>query len=282
MEGRPLIREATLEEYRKEPHFATEMVEVPEVTPLYTSPNKYDAGHQWGMAIDLTACVGCNACTIACQSENNIPVVGKAQVLKGREMHWIRVDRYFSGVHEADPQPRVMFQPVPCMQCENAPCESVCPVAATVHDHEGLNAMVYNRCIGTRYCSNNCPYKVRRFNYFNFTKDTPEILKMANNPDVTVRSRGVMEKCTYCVQRLNRAKIDAKFAGRDLQDGDVETACQQACPAQAISFGDLRDEGSRVVAAKRSDRNYSLLADLNTRARTTYLAGIRNPNPELA
>jgi molybdopterin-containing oxidoreductase family iron-sulfur binding subunit len=282
MEGRPLIREATLEEYRKEPHFATEMVEVPEVTPLYTSPNKYDVGHQWGMAIDLTACVGCNACTIACQSENNIPVVGKAQVLKGREMHWIRVDRYFSGVHEADPQPRVMFQPVPCMQCENAPCESVCPVAATVHDHEGLNAMVYNRCIGTRYCSNNCPYKVRRFNYFNFTKDTPEILKMANNPDVTVRSRGVMEKCTYCVQRLNRAKIDAKFAGRDLQDGDVETACQQACPAQAISFGDLRDEGSRVVAAKRSDRNYSLLADLNTRARTTYLAGIRNPNPELA
>ncbi|HEX5041907.1 MAG TPA: 4Fe-4S dicluster domain-containing protein [Candidatus Polarisedimenticolaceae bacterium] len=282
MEGRPVVREATLEEYRKEPHFASEMVEVPEVVPLYGSPNKYDAGHQWGMAIDLTACVGCNACTIACQSENNIPVVGKAQVLKGREMHWIRVDRYFSGVHKADAQPRVVFQPVPCMQCENAPCESVCPVAATVHDHEGLNAMVYNRCIGTRYCSNNCPYKVRRFNYFNFTKDTPEILKMANNPDVTVRSRGVMEKCTYCVQRLNRAKIDAKFAGRPLADGDVETACQQACPAEAISFGDLRDGNSRVVAAKKSDRNYALLAELNTRTRTTYLAGIRNPNPELA
>jgi molybdopterin-containing oxidoreductase family iron-sulfur binding subunit len=282
MEGRPVVREATLEEYRKEPHFAPEMVEVPEVVPLYGSPNKYDAGHQWGMAIDLTACVGCNACTIACQSENNIPVVGKAQVLKGREMHWIRVDRYFSGTHVADEKPRVVFQPVPCMQCENAPCESVCPVAATVHDHEGLNAMVYNRCIGTRYCSNNCPYKVRRFNYFNFTKDTPEILKMANNPDVTVRSRGVMEKCTYCVQRLNRAKIDAKMAGREMQDGDVETACQQACPAEAITFGDLRDGNSRVVAAKKSERNYSLLAELNTRTRTTYLAGIRNPNPELA
>ncbi len=282
MEGRPVVREATLEEYRKEPNFAPEMVEVPEVPPLYGSPNKYDTGHQWGMAIDLTACVGCNACTIACQSENNIPVVGKAQVLKGREMHWIRVDRYFSGIHVADEKPRVVFQPVPCMQCENAPCESVCPVAATVHDHEGLNAMVYNRCIGTRYCSNNGPDKVRRFNYFNFTKDTPEILKMANNPDVTVRSRGVMEKCTYCVQRLNRAKIDTKFAGRPMQDGDVQTACQQACPAQAITFGDLLDGNSRVVAAKKSDRNYSLLAELNTRTRTTYLAGIRNPNPELA
>jgi molybdopterin-containing oxidoreductase family iron-sulfur binding subunit len=282
MEGRPVVREATLEEFRKEPHFAAEMVEVPEVKPLYTSPFEHDTGHQWGMAIDLNACVGCNACTVACQSENNIPVVGKAQVLKGREMHWIRVDRYFSGEHVADPQPRVMFQPVPCMQCENAPCEQVCPVAATVHDQEGLNAMVYNRCIGTRYCSNNCPYKVRRFNYFNFTKDTPEVLKMANNPDVTVRSRGVMEKCTYCVQRLTVAKIDAKLAGRELRDGEVETACQQACPAEAITFGDIRDAGSRVMAAKNNERNYALLAELFTKPRTTYLAGLRNPNPELA
>ncbi len=277
MEGRPLIREGTLAEYRRDPAFAQAAVEVPELKSMWTE-KPYDTGHQWAMTIDLNSCVGCNACVVACQAENNVPIVGKAQVRKGREMHWVRVDRYFEGAPE---QPRMIFQPVPCMQCENAPCEQVCPVAATVHDDEGLNVMVYNRCIGTRYCSNNCPYKVRRFNFFNFTKDTPEILKLVQNPDVTVRSRGVMEKCTYCTQRINAAKLDAKLEGRPLVDGDVKTACQQACPASAIEFGDLSDPASRVVKNKKDPRNYALLAELNTKPRTTYLAKVRNPHPDL-
>ena len=282
MEGRPLIREATLAEYAKDPGFAKEAVEVPALESMWTE-KKYDAGHQWGMTIDLNACVGCNACAIACQSENNVPVVGKDQVRREREMHWIRVDRYFSGdAKHPEQHPEMVFQPVPCMQCENAPCEQVCPVAATVHDDEGLNVMVYNRCIGTRYCSNNCPYKVRRFNFFNYTKDTPEILKLAQNPDVTVRARGVMEKCTYCIQRINAVKLDARLAGREVADGDVRTACQQACPASAIEFGDLRNAGSRVVKLKSDPRNYALVAELNTKPRTTYLAKVRNPHPDLA
>ncbi|HSP99864.1 MAG TPA: 4Fe-4S dicluster domain-containing protein [Candidatus Dormibacteraeota bacterium] len=279
MEGRVIVQEATVEEYRRQPDLAR----AHEATlPTVGSPweeRSYAASPQWGMTIDLNACIGCNACIVACQSENNIPVVGKDQVSRGREMQWIRVDRYFSG--RPDAPESIVFQPVPCQQCENAPCEQVCPVAATMHDGQGRNVMVYNRCIGTRYCSNNCPYKVRRFNFYNFTRDMPDTLELAQNPNVTVRARGVMEKCTYCVQRANRARIDAKLAGRELADGDVRTACQQTCPTQAIQFGDIRDPGSAVATHKASPRNYPLLPELNTRPRTTYLMRLRNPNPEL-
>ena len=274
---RSLVRSATLEDYRKEPNFALEEQPPKELT-LYPGYDYQRQTYAWGMAIDLNACVGCNNCIVACQSENNIPIVGKEQVNRGRHMHWLRVDAYYQGDRA---NPRAHFQPVPCMHCENAPCELVCPVGATVHSTEGLNDMVYNRCVGTRYCSNNCPYKVRRFNFLLFQDwDTPQY-KMMRNPDVSVRSRGVMEKCTYCVQRINEHRIDSERENRLIRDGELQTACQQSCPANAIIFGNINDPNSAVSRLKAKSRNYGLLADLNTRPRTTYLAEIRNPNPEL-
>jgi MoCo/4Fe-4S cofactor protein with predicted Tat translocation signal len=274
---RDLVRIATLDEFRKDPFFASEKnKENVEGLSLYP-PWKYE-GYAWGMSIDLNRCIGCSACVIACYAENNIAVVGKNEVMAGRHMQWIRVDNYYRGSLE---NPETYFEPVPCMHCEQAPCELVCPVGATVHSPEGLNEMIYNRCVGTRYCSNNCPYKVRRFNFKLYSDwNTPSLYGL-RNPDVTVRSRGVMEKCTYCVQRINAAKIESEKEERTLRDGEIQTACQQACPTEAIVFGNIHDPNSRVSKLKSQPRNYSLLAELNTRPRTTYLGKLRNPNPEI-
>jgi len=289
MEGRPIAIDATLEEYKKEPDFASYRAVDPVNTPPLWKQQDYGEGYKWGMSIDLNACTGCNACVVACQAENNIPVVGKFEVERGREMHWLRIDRYFVGDDENNPE--VAVQPVTCQQCEEAPCENVCPVNATVHSPEGLNDMVYNRCVGTRYCANNCPYKVRRFNYldwhghlddeFGWYEDFPESRKLQFNPNVTVRMRGVMEKCTYCVQRIEAGRIALKRLGRGIKDGDVKSACQQACPAAAIAFGDLNDPGSTVSKWSEINRNYKLLPEIGTRPRTSFLARIRNPNPKL-
>jgi molybdopterin-containing oxidoreductase family iron-sulfur binding subunit len=325
MEGRPIVREANLDQFRQHPDFVKRlnMPEPPVVKPLYPNPldqEKLKAHHQWGMSIDLNACVGCSACVIACQSENNIPIVGKDQVKRGREMHWIRIDRYYASdpakqtdkntYNLEDKQqlegwiddPQVVTQPMLCQHCEAAPCESVCPVNATVHDQEGLNVMAYNRCVGTRYCSNNCPFKVRRFNYFDYNKrplnglykgpfasrpdDEWDLIKMIKNPDVTVRMRGVMEKCTFCTQRIEQAKIAQKVKARDsgdvvVPDGAFTTACAQACPAGAIVFGNIADPESRVSKLKQQERDYTVLEFLNIKPRTTYLARVRNPNPAM-
>jgi len=277
MEGRHLVRTGTFREYEERPTFVHEIGHEP-ADDMSMYPGYEYRGYAWGMAVDLNACTGCNACVAACVAENNSPVVGKDQVIRGREMHWLRIDRYYEGPLD---DPRTHHQPVMCQHCENAPCEVVCPVAATVHGDEGTNDMIYNRCVGTRYCSNNCPYKVRRFNFLKYADTETELLKMVRNPDVTVRGRGVMEKCTYCIQRINAARIESKREGRAVRDGEIVTACQQACPSDAIVFGDVNDPASRVSRWKDQHLDYGLLAELNTRPRTSYLAKLLHPNPAL-
>jgi molybdopterin-containing oxidoreductase family iron-sulfur binding subunit len=272
--GRDLVREGDLSAFEANPQSIVQTKKAQSLYPPHDYPDR-----AWAMAIDLNSCIGCQACTIACQAENNVPVVGKDQVLAERAMHWLRIDRYYSGSPDA---PDTAFEPMPCMHCENAPCEVVCPVHATVHDHEGLNLMVYNRCVGTRFCSNNCPYKVRRFNFYAYAHAaTNERAPESWNPEVSVRDRGVMEKCTYCIQRIRTTQIAADRDGRELRDGDIVTACQQSCPTQAIIFGDRNKHDSAVAKRKGWPIDYVLLDDLNTRPRTSYSALIRNPNPAI-
>jgi molybdopterin-containing oxidoreductase family iron-sulfur binding subunit len=275
LHGREIIRQTTIDEYRRDPDFTS--AQSARQPSLY-EPHDYTKGDQWAMTIDLSKCSGCGACVVACQAENNIPVVGREDVLNSREMHWLRIDRYHSG---APDEPASAAQPMLCQHCEDAPCEYVCPVGATVHSGDGLNEMVYNRCVGTRFCSNNCPYKVRRFNWFDYNRDVGDIAALQKNPDVTVRERGVMEKCTFCVQRIRGAEIQARVDGRELGPNEVATACQQACPTRAIVFGSLTGTGSEVARLRDDPRAYRVLEELGTEPRVTYLARVRNANPAL-